>query len=80
MCAPTGIFQPSSVLPQAIAADFSIWRNFQREYSEELLGSAEHDGTGQPIDYVGLEPFVTMDQALSDGRVRVYCLGFTLMR
>jgi hypothetical protein len=75
---PAGIFQPSSVLPNAIAADFSVWRNIQREYSEELLGSAEHDGTGQPIDYARLEPFVTMDQALSDGRVRVYCLGFTL--
>ncbi|MDQ4094006.1 MAG: XRE family transcriptional regulator [Actinomycetota bacterium] len=75
---PAGIFQPSSVLPQAVAADFSIWRNIQREYSEELLGSVEHDGTGQPIDYAGLKPFVTMDQALSDGRVRVYCLGFTL--
>jgi hypothetical protein len=39
---PAGIFQPSSVLPGAIAADFSIWRNLQREYSEELLGTAEH--------------------------------------
>jgi hypothetical protein len=75
---PAGIFQPSSVLPAAIAADFSIWRNIQREYSEELLGSAEHDGTGRPIDYSELEPFATMDQGLSDGRVRVYCLGFTL--
>jgi hypothetical protein len=43
-----------------------------------LLGCAEHDGTGRPINYAGLEPFVTMDQALSDGRVRVYCLGLTL--
>jgi transcriptional regulator with XRE-family HTH domain len=75
---PAGIFQPSSVLPGAIAADFSIWRNIQREYSEELLGSAEHDGSGRPIDYASLEPFVTMDQALSDGRLRIYCLGFTL--
>jgi transcriptional regulator with XRE-family HTH domain len=75
---PAGIFQPSSVLPGAIAADFSIWRNIQREYSEELLGCAEHDGTGQPIDYAELEPFATMDHALSDGRVRVYCLGLTL--
>ena len=75
---PAGIFQPSSVLPSAIAADFSIWRNIQREYSEELLGSAEHDGSGQPIDYSALEPFVTMDQGLSDGRIHVYCLGLTL--
>jgi hypothetical protein len=75
---PAGIFQPSSVLPGAIAADFSIWRNIQREYSEELLGCAEHDGSGRPIDYGGLEPFVTMDQALEDGRARVYCLGLKL--
>lgn len=75
---PAGIFQPSSVLPGAIAADFSIWRNIQREYSEELLGCPDHDGSGRPIDYAALEPFVTMDQALSDGQVRVYCLGFTL--
>jgi transcriptional regulator with XRE-family HTH domain len=75
---PAGIFQPSSVLPGAISADFSIWRNIQREYSEELLGCAEHDGSGRPIDYARLEPFVTMDQALADGRVRVYCLGLTL--
>jgi hypothetical protein len=75
---PAGIFQPSSVLPRAVAADFSIWRNIQREYSEELLGCAEHDGSGRPIDYAELEPFVTLDQALSDGRVRVYCLGFTV--
>lgn len=75
---PAGIFQPSSVLPKAIAADFSIWRNIQREYAEELLGDAEYDGSGRPIDYAVLEPFVAMDQALLDGRVRVYCLGLTL--
>jgi hypothetical protein len=75
---PAGIFQPSSVLPGSIAADFSIWRNIQREYSEELLGSAEHDGSGRPIDYAGSEPFLTMDHALSNGRIRVHCLGFTL--
>jgi transcriptional regulator with XRE-family HTH domain len=36
---PAGIFQPSSVFPAAVAAGFSIWRNIQREYAEELLGS-----------------------------------------
>jgi hypothetical protein len=75
---PAGIFPPSSVLPGSVAADFSIWRNIQREYSEELLGGTEHDGSGRPIDYAGSEPFVTMDQALSDGRIRIYCLGFML--
>ncbi|MBV8349759.1 MAG: hypothetical protein JOZ49_20205 [Mycolicibacterium sp.] len=75
---PAGIFQPSSVLPGAVAADFSIWRNIQREYSEELLGRVEHDGTGRPIAYAELEPFVTMDEALLEGRIRIACLGFTI--
>lgn len=75
---PAGIFQPSSVLPGAVAADFSIWRNIQREYSEELLGRVEHDGSGRPIAYAELEPFATMDKALLEGRIRISCLGFTL--
>ncbi|MGX7823558.1 helix-turn-helix transcriptional regulator [Actinokineospora sp. 24-640] len=75
---PAGIFQPSSVIPAAIAADFSIWRNIQREYAEELLGHDEYDGCGKPIRYDKLEPFTTMDQALRDGRIRVFCLGVTL--
>lgn len=75
---PAGIFQPSSVIPAAIAADFSIWRNMQREYAEELLGHEEYDGSGKPIQYDDLEPFATMDEALRDGRIRVFCLGVTL--
>jgi len=75
---PAGIFQPSSVLPEAIAADFSVWRNTQREYAEELLGHEECDGSGRPIDYAQVELFETMDNALSDGRIRMYCLGLTL--
>lgn len=74
---PAGIFQPSSVIPAAIAADFSIWRNVQREYAEELLGHDEYDGSGKPIRYHELEPFATMDEALRDGRIRVFCLGVT---
>ncbi|EHK86497.1 hypothetical protein SZMC14600_14705 [Saccharomonospora azurea SZMC 14600] len=75
---PAGIFQPSSVLPAAIAADFSIWRNIQREYAEELLGHDEYDGSGKPIRYGELEPFTSMDQALRDGRIQVFCLGVTV--
>jgi len=75
---PAGIFQPSSVMPDCVARDFSLWRNIQREYAEELLGhEEEYDGTGCPIDY-HTEPFVTMDAALADGRLRAYCLGITL--
>jgi transcriptional regulator with XRE-family HTH domain len=75
---PAGIFQPSSVLPEAIAVDFSIWRNIQREYAEELLGHDEYDGSGRPIEYEAAEPFAKMDAALSAGRIRVYYLGLTL--
>jgi transcriptional regulator with XRE-family HTH domain len=75
---PAGIFQPSSVIPAAIAADFSIWRNIQREYAEELLGHDEYDGSGKPIRYDKLEPFTTMDEALRDGHIRVFCLGVAL--
>jgi transcriptional regulator with XRE-family HTH domain len=75
---PAGIFQPSSVLPESVANDFSIWRNIQREFAEELLGQAECDGSGRPIDYAALEPFASLDRALNDGRLRVHCLGLTL--
>lgn len=75
---PAGIFQPSSVMPECVARDFSLWRNIQREYAEELLGHDEYDGTGCPIDYEGGEPFITMDAALASGRLRAYCLGITL--
>ena len=75
---PAGIFQPSSVIPAAITADFSIWRNIQREYAEELLGHDEYDGSGKPIRYDELAPFTTMDHAMRDGRIRVFCLGVTL--
>lgn len=74
---PSGIFQPSSVMPAAMVADFDVWRNIQREYSEELLGNAEHDGDGQPVRY-DLEPFATLDRARREGRLRVFCLGLAL--
>jgi len=44
---PAGEFQPASV-----RNDFDLWRNIVREYSKELLGTPEHDGTrSKPIDY-----------------------------
>lgn len=74
---PSGIFQPSSIVPAAREADFSLWRNIQREYSEELLGNPECDGDGQPVDY-SVEPFATLDAARADGRLRVYAIGVAL--
>ncbi|OWV01618.1 hypothetical protein B5D80_25805 [Micromonospora wenchangensis] len=74
---PAGVFQPSSVLPAAQAADFDLWRNMMREYSEEFLGSAEHGGDGEPADYTA-EPLASFDRALAAGGIRVFCLGVAL--
>jgi hypothetical protein len=74
---PCGVFQPSSIQPAAMAADFSLWRNIQREYSEEFLGNPEHDGSGAPIDYAAA-PFDEMQAALDAGALRVFCLGVGL--
>lgn len=71
---PAGIFQPSSILPGAQVEDFDLWRNVMREYSEEFLGSREHGGDGAPVDYAS-EPFASLNAAVEQGRLRVYCLG-----
>ncbi|GAB3000648.1 hypothetical protein GCM10027360_07210 [Amycolatopsis echigonensis] len=75
---PAGIFQPSSVLPAAVAEDFSLWRNIERELAEELLGHDEYDGSGHPIAYSDLEPFAALDDAYRLGAIQVWCLGLTL--
>ncbi|MBB5871157.1 transcriptional regulator with XRE-family HTH domain [Allocatelliglobosispora scoriae] len=74
---PSGVFQPSSVLPSALNTDFDLWRNTQREYSEELFGNPEHEGSGQPVSY-DQEPFLSLDAARAEGRVRALCLGVAL--
>lgn len=74
---PSGIFQPSSLMPAGRAADFDLWRNIQREFSEELLGMAECDGHGRPVDY-GSGPFAVLDEARAAGRLSVHCLGVAL--
>jgi len=72
---PTGVFQPASILPTHDTADFDMWRNMMREYSEEFLGNPEHDGSGDPINYDRDEPFRSLDDARSAGKIRVLCLG-----
>lgn len=74
---PCGVFQPSSVLPAAVGADFDLWRNMIREYSEEFLGNAEHGGDGQPADYTA-EPLSGFERARTAGQVRAWCLGVGL--
>lgn len=74
---PCGVFQPSSVLPEAMAADFDLWRNMQREFSEEFFGNPEHDGDGGAADYTA-EPFATFDAARAAGRLRTFMVGVGL--
>ncbi|MEV4757397.1 helix-turn-helix transcriptional regulator [Micromonospora sp. NPDC049559] len=71
---PSGVFQPSSVLPAAQLADFDLWRNMVREYSEEFLGNAEHGGEGEPADF-DAPPLAALQRAYADGEVRAFCLG-----
>ncbi|MGH3889412.1 MAG: helix-turn-helix domain-containing protein [Pseudonocardiaceae bacterium] len=76
---PGGEFQPSSISPDSLLSDLSIWRNMVREYSEELLGQPEHDGSaGRPIDYDRWPFFRAMQKARERGDLRVYVLGVAL--
>lgn len=76
---PAGVFQPSSVMPWDQSNDFDLWRNVLREYAEEFLGDPEADGSsGEPIDYDGVEPFRTLNEARRAGKVRPYCFGIGL--
>ncbi len=59
--------------------DLCVWRNIVREYSEELLGRPEHDGSsGRPLDYEHWPFFRAMEQARERGELRVYVLGVVL--
>lgn len=76
---PSGEFQPASVSPESVLSDLDIWRNIVREYSEELLGQPEHDGsTGRPVDYEHWPFFRAMQKARERGELRVYVLGIAL--
>ena len=77
---PEGVFEPSSVALWDRRNDFDLWRNMVREYSEELLGEPEHDGTrGQPIDYPQWQLFQRLQAARADGSVGVFFLGLGLV-
>ncbi|MGQ0778251.1 MAG: helix-turn-helix domain-containing protein [Pseudonocardiales bacterium] len=76
---PAGEFQPTSVSPDSLLPDLDIWRNIVREYSEELLGQPEHDGSsGRPIDYEHWPFFRAMQKARERGELRVHVLGAAL--
>lgn len=76
---PAGEFQPSSVASWDCRNDFDLWRNVVREYSEEILGEPERDGSsGEPLDYDSWPLYRALEQARDAGRVSVYCLGVGL--
>ncbi|MFC8044710.1 helix-turn-helix domain-containing protein [Nocardia sp. NPDC057353] len=76
---PAGEFQPSGIALWDRRNDFSLWRNIVREYSEELLGHPEHDGTrSTPIDYANWPLFQNLGAARDRGTMSVHLLGFGL--
>ena len=75
---PTDVFQPACILSTEDCPDFDLWCNMMREYSEEFLGNPEHDGNGDPIDYANQEPFRSLTQAYTAGRIRVFALGVAI--
>jgi hypothetical protein len=74
---PAGVFQPSTIRAGQRGDDFDLWRNIMREYSEEYLGNAEHAGDGYGADY-STEPFVSLEQARDEGKLRIFCAGLAL--
>jgi transcriptional regulator with XRE-family HTH domain len=76
---PAGEFQPASVALWDRRNDFDLWRNIVREYSEELLGTPEHDGTrSKPIDYDGWSLYRELEDAQKSGALVPFVLGLGL--
>jgi transcriptional regulator with XRE-family HTH domain len=76
---PAGEFQPASVALWDRRNDFDLWRNIVREYSEELLGTPEHDGTrSRPLDYDGWPLYRELDEACGSGALTSFVLGVGL--
>jgi transcriptional regulator with XRE-family HTH domain len=76
---PAGVFQPAALAPAHQNNDFSLWRNIQREFSEEFLGNGEHDGNSiDPIAYDTDEPFVSFERARQAGDFRVFACAMVL--
>ncbi|MGW3124130.1 transcriptional regulator [Streptomyces sp. NPDC001107] len=75
---PAGMVQPASFSPLAHRRDLDLWRTIMREYNEELLGAPEAKGdSGTEVDY-GQPPYSSLNAALTDGSLRVWCLGMAL--
>lgn len=76
---PAGEFQPASVALWDRRNDFDLWRNIVREFSEELLGTPEHDGSrSRAIDYDTWPLYQELEQAQEHGSVTPFFLGLGL--
>ncbi|MEC3974776.1 helix-turn-helix domain-containing protein [Amycolatopsis sp. H20-H5] len=76
---PAGEFQPSTIASRDRQNDFDLWRNMVREYSEEILGEPERDGSqAEPLDYDAWPLYRDLEKAKEDGSVTPYCLGVGL--
>lgn len=76
---PEGEFQPASAARWDRHNDLDLWRNIVREYSEELLGTPEHDDTrDRPIGYEQWPLYRRLQAARADGQVRAHVLGLGL--
>lgn len=75
---PAGMVQPASFSPLAHRQDLDLWRTIMREYNEEFLGAPEAKGdAGAEVDY-SQPPYSLLNEALTDSRLRVWCLGMAL--
>lgn len=76
---PAGEFQPASVALWDRRNDFDLWRNIVREYSEELLGTPEHDRTRtKPIDYEAWPLYRELEDAQAAGALASFVFGLGL--
>jgi transcriptional regulator with XRE-family HTH domain len=76
---PAGEFQPASVALWDRRNDFDLWCNIVREYSEELLGTPEHDGTrSKPIDYDAWPLYRELEDAQTAGALVPFVFGLGL--
>lgn len=75
---PAGMVQPASFSPLAHRQDLDLWRTVMREYNEELLGAPEAKGdSGAEVDY-SQPPYSSLNAAVAEGSLRVWCLGMAL--
>ena len=76
---PAGEFQPSTVALWDRRNDFDLWRNIVREFSEELLGAPEHDGSRtELVDYQIWPLYQKLEVAQDSGTIVASLLGIGL--